>query len=252
VNVKGGLERVREGNLLYSDEVGRDACGIGGIAARDGAPSAEVLRKAVLALKCMEHRGGVCGEAGDGSGITTAIPQVFLKEEAKRLKLDRARYLKNEDSLAVGVVFFSERDPARLDQARVLIRRTLEGGPVEFLGVRPVPTNDDALPGRAKRTKPAAIEQFLLRLVGEPAEVERWLYLRRLNCVPASRRPVLRPISLRCQRGSSATRGCSRARNWRTIMPIFRTRLTRRESQHFIAVTAPTPFRTGFLPSRSG
>ena len=113
MNVKGGLERVRDGQLLYTDEVGRDACGIGGIAARDGTPSTEVLRKAVIALKCMEHRGGVCGEAGDGSGITTAIPQAFLKEEAKRLKFDRARYLKTEDLLAVGVVFLSESDPAQ-------------------------------------------------------------------------------------------------------------------------------------------
>ena len=54
------------------------------------------------ALKCMEHRGGVCGEAGDGAGITTTIPQAFLKEEAKRLQLDGARHLKPEDALAVG------------------------------------------------------------------------------------------------------------------------------------------------------
>ena len=48
-----GLERVRSGNLLYTDEVGHDACGIGGVAARDGKPTAEVLRKAVLALRAM-------------------------------------------------------------------------------------------------------------------------------------------------------------------------------------------------------
>jgi glutamate synthase (ferredoxin) len=180
VDVKGGIERVRDGGLLYTDEVGRDACGIGGIAARDGTPSAEVLRKAVIALKCMEHRGGVCGDAGDGSGITTAIPQAFLKEEAKRLKLDGARYLKSEDPLAVGVVFLNDTEPAKLDHARAIIRETLAGGPVEFLGVRPVTTNDDALPARARRTKPAAIEQVLLRVTGETTEAERWLYLRRL------------------------------------------------------------------------
>ena len=42
-----GLALVRSGELLYTDEVGRDACGIGGVAARDGKPSAEVLRKAL-------------------------------------------------------------------------------------------------------------------------------------------------------------------------------------------------------------
>ncbi|HSQ55445.1 MAG TPA: hypothetical protein VLM40_06840, partial [Gemmata sp.] len=90
--MQGELERVRSGNLLYTDDVGRDACGIGGLAARDGKPCSEVLRKAVAALKAMEHRGGVCGAAGDGAGLTTAIPQAFLKEEAKRLKFEGSRH----------------------------------------------------------------------------------------------------------------------------------------------------------------
>src|SRR5437764_11823101 len=143
MNEWGGLERVRSGELLYTDEVGRDACGIGGVAARDGKPSPEVLRKALTALKCMEHRGGVCGDAGDGAGITTAVPQAFFKEEAKRLKLDGARYLKPEDTLAVGVVFLGDAEAAKLDQTRALLREVLSGGPAQFLGVRPVPTHED-------------------------------------------------------------------------------------------------------------
>src|SRR5438105_14198199 len=106
MNDRVGLEQVRRGELLYTDEVGRDACGIGGVAAKDGRPSVEVLRKAVTALKCMEHRGGVCGDAGDGAGLTTALPQPFFKDLAKRLRLDGARYLKSEDALAVGAFFF--------------------------------------------------------------------------------------------------------------------------------------------------
>jgi len=181
VNETAGLNRVRSGELLYTDEVGHDACGIGGIAARDGKPSAEVLRKAITAIKAMEHRGGVCGSAGDGAGITTAIPQSFTKEEAKRLKFEGARYLKPEDNLAVGVVFISEADKGRQEQARALIRNALAGGPVQLLGVRAVPTNDDALPARARGTRPAAIEQFLFRVTGAEDVAERWLYLRRLE-----------------------------------------------------------------------
>ena len=41
---------LRSRNLLYQDDVGRDACGIGGVAAREGRPSHEVVRKALLAL----------------------------------------------------------------------------------------------------------------------------------------------------------------------------------------------------------
>jgi glutamate synthase domain-containing protein 2/glutamate synthase domain-containing protein 1/glutamate synthase domain-containing protein 3 len=177
----GGLERVRSGELLYTDEIGHDACGIGGIAARDGKPSAEVLRKAVTALKCMEHRGGVCGDAGDGAGITTAIPQSFLKEEARRLKFEGARHLKSEDVLGVGVLFLSEAEGARQDQARAIIRESLSGGPAQFLGFRPVPIHADAIPARARLTKPAAIEQVLVLVHGDPSAAESWLYLRRLE-----------------------------------------------------------------------
>ena len=75
MNVLGVLERVRSGELLYTDEVGHDACGIGGIAARDGKPTAEVLRQAVTALKAMEHRGGGLGAARDRAGRTTRDPK---------------------------------------------------------------------------------------------------------------------------------------------------------------------------------
>src|SRR5262249_12015416 len=149
--------------------------------ARDGKPSAEVLRKALTALKCMEHRGGVCGDAGDGAGLTTAIPQQFFKEEAKRLKLDGARYLKSEDALAVGVFFFLDTDPAKIEQARGVVRDTLAGGPVQFLGFRPVPTNEDVLPKKARDTRPGSIEHALFKVEGEPAAAEKWLYLRRLE-----------------------------------------------------------------------
>jgi glutamate synthase (ferredoxin) len=181
VNVPVGLERVRSGELLYSDEVGHDACGIGGIASCNGIPSHEVLRKAVLALNCMEHRGGVCGDAGDGAGITTTIPHSFLREEAKRLKLDGIRDLKPEDQLAIGVVFHSDTEPGKLDRARTLIRETLSTGPVRFLGIRPVPVNDQVLPERSRASKPVSIEQVLLHAAGNDAETERWLYLRRLE-----------------------------------------------------------------------
>src|SRR4051794_32154498 len=142
MNEQGGLARVRSGELLYTDEVGHDACGIGGVAAKDGKPSAEVLRKAITALKCMEHRGGVCGDAGDGAGLLAALPQPFFREEAKRLRLDGARYLRPEDALAVGSVFFQDTDPAKIEAARGVVREVLTGGPVQVLGFRPVPTHE--------------------------------------------------------------------------------------------------------------
>ena len=175
-----GQALVRSRQLLYQNEIGSDACGIGGVAAKDGHPSAEVLRKALTALKCMEHRGGVCGDAGDGAGLTAAIPQAFFRDEAKRLKFDGARYLAPEDALAVGVVFILDTDPALIERARGVIREVLAGGPVKLLGVRPVPTNDDALPKKARDVRPGAIEHFLFKVEGDVSAAERWLFGRRL------------------------------------------------------------------------
>ena len=175
-----GLALIRSGELLYQDDVGRDACGIGGVAAKDGKPSHEVVKKAVLALKNLEHRGGICGDSGDGAGLTCQIPQAFFKEEAKRLKFDQARFLKPEDRLAIGVFFFLDAGP-RIDDAKRIIASIMSGGPVHVFGWRPVPVNQAALPERSRESQPGAIEQLLMRAEASSEEVERWLYRRRLE-----------------------------------------------------------------------
>jgi glutamate synthase domain-containing protein 2/glutamate synthase domain-containing protein 1/glutamate synthase domain-containing protein 3 len=176
-----GRAVLRTRNLLYRDEVGSDACGIGGVAAREGKPTHEVVKKALLALKNVEHRGGICGQSGDGAGLTCQLPLAFFKEEARRLRLDQARHLRSEDRLAVGV-FFLETDDGKRDEARALIHEALAGGPVHLLGWRPVPTRDELLPVEARDSRPV-IEQLLLRV--EPGAdgpaLERWLYHRRLE-----------------------------------------------------------------------
>ena len=152
-----GWSLVRAGELLYSDTVGKDACGIGGVAAAGGVPSFEVTRKAVNALVAMEHRGGVCGDLGDGAGLTCQLPQAFFREQAKRLG-----FRPGDRPLAVGAVFVGEREPGRADAVRAILRDALSGGPVTLLGVRPVPLNRDVVPPAAQATFPGSIEQWLL------------------------------------------------------------------------------------------
>lgn len=177
---EGGVREIRTGKYLYTDDIGSDACGIGGVAAADGKPSREVVEKTMLALKNLEHRGGVCADAGDGAGITLQLPLRFFVAEAKRLFPQFAPRLHPHVSLAVGSTFFLDRSPEKIQQAKQMIAETLSGGPVEIIGWRVVPTNEDILPERAKQTRPGAIEQLLLLVHGTILEAEKYLYHQRL------------------------------------------------------------------------
>lgn len=176
-----GRSIIRSRHLLYTDDVGRDACGIGGVAAREGKPSHEVIKKTLLGLKNVEHRGGVCGRSGDGAGLTCQLPQAFFKEEARRLFVSQARNLRTEDRLAVGV-FFHIDGMGQADRARALILNVLAGGPVQPLGWRAVPTHPDVLPSEARDSLPG-IEHLFLRVAdgADENEVERYLYRCRLE-----------------------------------------------------------------------
>ncbi len=167
------------GELLYSDSVGRDACGIGGVAAADGKPHRDVVTKTLTALLALEHRGGVCGEAGDGAGITCKIPQDFLRAEARRLGL--ADDLAGTDHLAVGTFLHFADTPDALEAGRTIVRDVLSATPHRYLGVREVPTNPAGLPDEARASMPAAIDQVFLVVSGDPHAAEAGLYAARLD-----------------------------------------------------------------------
>lgn len=82
----------------------RGACGVGFIANLENKASHEIVKDALTALGCMEHRGG-CGadnDSGDGSGVMTSIPwDLFNKWAAEQgiASFDQAH-------TGVGMVFF--------------------------------------------------------------------------------------------------------------------------------------------------
>ncbi|MGL5806443.1 MAG: hypothetical protein ACRC11_13560, partial [Xenococcaceae cyanobacterium] len=53
----------------------RDACGVGFLAHREGKSSHKLIEQALIALGCMEHRGGCSADrdSGDGSGVMSAL-----------------------------------------------------------------------------------------------------------------------------------------------------------------------------------
>jgi len=173
-----GRALVAGGQLLYTDVIGRDACGIGGVASNDGKPSFEVLGKTVTALGLLEHRGGICGDAGDGAGISSQIPQAFFREQTKLLNLGDVAAT---ETLAVGVFFFLDQTSAKIDAAKAIVAEVLSAGPHAFLGFRVIPTNDDVLPKTARDSRPGELTQTILKINGDIATAERWCRTQRLN-----------------------------------------------------------------------
>ncbi len=186
-----GSAVVRSRNLLYRDDVGHDACGIGGVAAREGKPSHELVRKTLLALKNVEHRGGVCGLSGDGAGLTCQLPQPFFKEEARRLRLEGHRSLKPEHRLAVGVFFFFDADAGKLDRAKGIVAESLRGTPFQLMGWRPVPVEDSVPPPEANMGRPV-IEHLILRVEKDTGSVTRPLVAEDLPALRELERSLYR------------------------------------------------------------
>jgi len=64
----------------------RGACGVGFIANLENKATHKIVNDALIALGCMEHRGG-CGSdntSGDGSGLMTSIPWDLFNEWAEK------------------------------------------------------------------------------------------------------------------------------------------------------------------------
>ena len=81
----------------------RGACGVGFIANLENRGSHQILKDALIALGCMEHRGG-CGadnDSGDGSGVMTAIPWELFDQWAKEQGLGSF----DKSHSGVGMVF---------------------------------------------------------------------------------------------------------------------------------------------------
>ena len=66
---------------LYDPRHERDACGVAFVATLTGAPSHDIVAKALTALANLEHRGASGSEpdSGDGAGILTQVPDAFFR-----------------------------------------------------------------------------------------------------------------------------------------------------------------------------
>ncbi|WP_370280529.1 glutamate synthase large subunit [Pontibacterium sp.] len=142
---------------LYRPGEFKDNCGFGLMAHMQGQPSHDLLEKAIEALACMTHRGGIAadGKTGDGCGLLMQKPDGFLRTVAKE-------ELNTElgEQYAVGMVFLP-RDAASAQTARDAVNAALEAEGLGVTGWRVVPTDDSCLGPIAKDTLPQIEQVFI-------------------------------------------------------------------------------------------
>ncbi|BAQ64185.1 glutamate synthase large subunit [Geminocystis sp. NIES-3709] len=156
----------------------RDACGVGFIAYQDNRKSNKLIKQALKALHCMEHRGG-CGadrETGDGSGIMTGIPIEIFKTWFAENNIEMPPF----EEWGVGMVFLPQ-DEKQAEKGRKYVEEMVAVESLKTLGWREVPVNPDVLGQQAKENQPR-IEQIIVTsgdTLYKGDELDRRLYVAR-------------------------------------------------------------------------
>jgi glutamate synthase (NADPH/NADH) large chain len=142
---------------LYRHGEFKDNCGFGLMAHMQGQASHDLLDKAIQALACMTHRGGIAadGKTGDGCGLLMQMPDRFLRTvAAEELGIELGEHY------AVGMVFLSP-EPRQAAVAREQLDSALRAEGLRVLSWRQVPTNDGCLGPIAKDTLPRIEQVFI-------------------------------------------------------------------------------------------
>jgi len=142
---------------LYCPGEFKDNCGFGLMAHMQGQASHDLLDKAIEALACMTHRGGIAadGKTGDGCGLLMQKPDSFLRTVAQEeLGTELGEFY------AVGMVFLP-REAAKAEAARVAVNTAITNEGLGVAGWRVVPTDDSCLGPIAKDTLPLIEQVFI-------------------------------------------------------------------------------------------
>ncbi|MDG2615182.1 glutamate synthase large subunit [Thermoleptolyngbya sichuanensis XZ-Cy5] len=153
----------------------RDACGVGFIADSQGRASHDLVQKALVALSCMEHRGGCSADrdSGDGAGLMTAIPWALISEwcQLEGVPLPAA------ENFGLGMVFLPQSEAAAAIARDLATQVWTECG-LKILGWRKVPVQPSVLGVQARENQPQ-IEQVLVQSADSGDDLERDLYWAR-------------------------------------------------------------------------
>src|SRR5690349_18273618 len=122
---------------LYDPTYEHDACGVAFVARLNGEPSHETVRRAVVALENLEHRGaaGADPNTGDGAGILLQMPDELM------------RGVVGADLPAAGAygvcVCFLPQDAARRAELEALLEKAVTDEGQRVVGWRDIPVDKD-------------------------------------------------------------------------------------------------------------
>ncbi len=154
----------------------RDACGVGFIATPSGESSHKLIQQSLVALGCLEHRGGCSADndSGDGAGILTAIPWILLTDwlaSVGKTNLDLT-------GMAVGMVFLP-KESELFAPTKAIVETVLKEENLELLGWREVPVVDGLLGIQARENAPKILQVIVSSPDQRGDELERLLFLAR-------------------------------------------------------------------------
>lgn len=175
---------------LYDPRFEHDSCGVGFVCNIKGEKSHDIIRKGILALEHLLHRGAVGADpkTGDGAGLLIQLPHEFLKKECSKINI----HLPERGDYGAGLVFLptdkKERKFCEDDFERIIEQEGLS-----LLGWRDTPVDDSMIGKTAKDTQPLIKHIFIGKgrlNISDELQFERKLYLVRKqieNLVRASK-----------------------------------------------------------------
>ena len=163
---------------LYDPCHEHDSCGVGFIVDLKGRKSHQLVRDGLTALVNLDHR-GACGcenNTGDGAGILIQIPHELLASRCRSLAIE----LPAPEHYGVGALFTSP-DPAQQEYGMKLFERILSEEGQEFLGWRPIVTDNCLLGQSARAVEPRMFHALVGRgpALRDADAFERKLYVIR-------------------------------------------------------------------------
>jgi glutamate synthase (NADPH/NADH) large chain len=140
---------------LYPAEFEHDACGVAFVADIAGRRDHEIVRKALTALRNLEHRGarGAEPDTGDGAGILIQIPDAFYRAVAGFDLPDPGGY-------AVGTAFLPT-DAHQRGRAMSAIEGVAAEEGMRVLGWRELPVDPEGIGATAAACMPHFTQLFL-------------------------------------------------------------------------------------------